>query len=100
MLCLMEKKQPILLKRYWKDGLLSFIREFKRIQVWKPRNKNVDLLLHLKIWCFQKHAILLNLFKTNYCFVIHDVQPNQMILSSKVYMKKIYTKHYFKMRKK
>ena len=49
----------------------------------------------------QKHAfldILLNL-KANYCFVIHEVQPFKMVLNFKIHLKKIYRKHYFKMRK-
>ena len=58
--------------------------DVKQIHVYKPRNKDVGFLLYPKFWCFQKHAflhILLNLFKTNYCFVIHKVQPLKKILS-------------------
>ena len=60
--------------------------DVKRIQVWKPRNKKVGLLLHPKFRGFQNHTflhILINLFKTNYCFVIHEVQPFKMASSFK-----------------
>ena len=72
--------------------------DVKRIQVWKPRNKDVGFLLHPKFLCFQKHAflhILLNCFKTNYRFVIHEVQPSvqpfKMVLNFKSLLKKIKT---------
>ena len=52
--------------------MIAFIisnEDVKRIQASKPRDKDVDFLLHPKFWCFQTHAflhILTNLFQTNY----------------------------------
>ena len=69
--------------------------DVKRIQVWKPRNIDVDFLLHPKFWCFQKHVflnILLNLSKTNYCFELHEVQPFKMVLRS---FKSLFEKHLY-----
>ena len=44
-------------------------------------------------------TFLFNLFKKKYCFVIQEVQPITMVLNLKDYLKNIYTRHYFKMRK-
>ena len=62
--------------------------DVKRIQVWKPRNKDVGFLLHPNFFffffffflnmCFC--TFLLNLFETNNCSVIHEVQPFKMVL--------------------
>ena len=58
--------------------------DVKGIQVWTPRNKDAGFLLHPKNWCFQKHAFLhifTFFFLEMYCFVIHDVQPFNRVLS-------------------
>ena len=64
--------------------------DVKRIQAWKPRNKDKGFLLHPKFWCFQKHAFLHILtfflsFKTNYCLVIHEVQSLKSLFEKDLY---------------
>ena len=64
----------------------SLSEDVKRIQVWKPRNKDVGFLLHPKFSVFKNmhfctFLLIINLFRTNYCFVFHEVQPFKMVLS-------------------
>ena len=63
--------------------------DVKHIQVWKPRNKDVLFFFFAasKILVFSKNMhfckVLLNLFKTTYCFVIHEVQHFKIVLRFK-----------------
>ena len=65
----------------------------KRIHVWKLSNKNVGFLLHPgpNFGVFKNiHfcTFLLILFRTNYCFFSHEVQPFKMVLSIKILVEK------------
>ena len=77
--------------------------DVKRILVWKPRNKDVDLLLHPRVWGFQKHAyfyiFILIISGQIIALLFTKSSPLRWYQILKVYLKKIYTKHYFKMRK-